>query len=387
MKKTVYLAFALLIMLNGCTPNVNEDSTEASISTEAPTVFTPTHIETTETVDEVVFDPMELVKDMTDEELVGQLFLVRYPGNDRAKEDIARYHLGGFVLFGNDFKEDTPDSITSKIASLQENASVPLLFAVDEEGGTVTRVSRYAQFRSKNFSSPRKLYNNGGMEAIIETENEKCQLLKSLGINVNLGPVCDITQNRSSFMYDRSLGQGPEITADFTVTVVDIMDSHQLGSVLKHFPGYGDNTDTHNGIAIDNRSLTELEMVDLVPFQAGINAGCDSIMISHTYIMAIDSQMPASLSKNVTQYLRNEMGFQGVIMTDDLAMNAISDQFGPAEAAVLAIDAGVDMLCCTEYPEHYNAVLAALQNGRISRDQLEKSVSRIILWKYKLGIL
>ena len=264
---------------------------------------------------------------------------------------------------------------------------MPLLIAVDEEGGTVTRVSRYPQFRDEKFLSPRNIYDRGGIEAITEVENEKCELLKSLGINVNLGPVCDITRNSNSFMYNRSLGQDPETTAVFVDTVVGIMAEKQVGCVLKHFPGYGDNVDTHYGIAVDNRSLEELESADLVPFQTGINSGCDSIMISHTYINAIDSELPASLSPKVVGYLRENMCFDGVIMTDDLAMGAISDQFGAEESAVIALEAGVDVLCCTDYPEHYQAVLDALKSGRLSRDQLEESASRIIQWKYQLGLL
>lgn len=391
MKRYLYIFLSLVIILCGCSSesvnsfdSINTMPSESLAFTEGATQATA---ESTQPEFENVFDPTDIISRMTDEEIVGQLFLVRCPGSQDAIDDIEQYHLGGFVLFSNDFIEETPQSVSKKIESYQQSSDLPLLIAVDEEGGTVTRISRYSQYRNENFEAPRKLYNKGGMEAIAESETEKCLLLKGLGVNVNLGPVCDITQNESSFIYDRSLGQDPETTALFVETVVDIMHSNQIGCVLKHFPGYGNNVDTHYGIAIDNRDLSVLETVDLIPFYAGIKSNCDSIMISHTYINAIDPQMPASLSKSVTDYLRNKMGFEGVIMTDDLAMDAISKQFGPDESAVLAIEAGVDMLCCTDYPEHYRAVYEALESGRLTREQLEASAARIILWKHELGIL
>ena len=143
------------------------------------------------------------------------------------------------------------------------------------------------------------------MNAIQETETEKCQLLRSLGINVNMAPVCDITTNPQAFMYNRSLGQSPVITGTFVQTVVSLMADYQVGSVLKHFPGYGENADTHVGIATDSRSLEALEQHDLLPFSIGIQAGCDAILVSHTIVECLDQEVPASLSPAVHQYLRN----------------------------------------------------------------------------------
>ena len=391
MKKYIIFLVVAVFVFSGCsgesgaTMYLSEPSYGETEQIREQITVATTDDTTVETA--YIFDPMDYVAKMTDEELVGQLFLVRCPGGSQAIEDISRYHLGGYVLFGDDFKNESVQSVSEKITSYQNASVLPLLIAVDEEGGTVTRVSRYPQFRDEKFLSPRNIYDRGGIEAITEVENEKCELLKRLGINVNLGPVCDITRNSNSFMYNRSLGQDPETTAVFVDTVVGIMAEKQVGCVLKHFPGYGDNVDTHYGIAVDNRSLEELESADLVPFQTGINSGCDSIMISHTYINAIDSELPASLSPKVVGYLRENMCFDGVIMTDDLAMGAISDQFGAEESAVIALEAGVDVLCCTDYPEHYQAVLDALKSGRLSRDQLEESASRIIQWKYQLGLL
>ena len=332
-------------------------------------------------------DPLQtLLEGMTTEEKVGQLFLARCPG-DTALEDIATYHLGGYILFGSDFDGQTPERVRDTVSAWQEASPIPLLIAVDEEGGTVCRVSRVSSFRSTPFRSPRDYFAEGGMKAVLAAEVEKAILLKGLGIQVNMGPVCDITTRKDSFMYRRSLGLGPVETAIFVTETVDILNIHQVGSVLKHFPGYGNNTDTHTGIARDSRSLEELEDHDLIPFLAGIRAGCDAILVSHAIAETFDKDTPATLSPAVHRYLREDMGFDGVIVTDDLKMQAITDLYGVEEAAVLAVLAGNDLLCASDYRVQYPAVLEAVQSGRIPMELVDAAVLRILRWKQSLGLL
>ena len=332
-------------------------------------------------------DPLQtLLEGMTTEEKVGQLFLARCPG-DTALEDIATYHLGGYILFGSDFDGQTPERVRDTVSAWQEASPIPLLIAVDEEGGTVCRVSRVSSFRSTPFRSPRDYFAEGGMKAVLAAEVEKAILLKGLGIQVNMGPVCDITTRKDSFMYRRSLGLGPVETAIFVTETVDILNIHQVGSVLKHFPGYGNNTDTHTGIARDSRPLEELEDHDLIPFLAGIHAGCGAILVSHAIVEAFDKDAPATLSPAVHQYLREDMGFDGVIVTDDLQMQAITDLYEVEEAAVLAVLAGNDLLCASDYRVQYPAVLEAVQSGRIPMELVDAAVLRILRWKQSLGLL
>lgn len=331
-------------------------------------------------------DPLEVLMDsLTLEQKVGQIFLARCPETGAA-EAVRQYHLGGFVLFDRDFKGETPSSMAQKIAGYQGVSDIPLLIAVDEEGGTVNRVSSHKAFRAYPFPSPRALYTKGGLELIHNTEAEKAQLLSGLGINVNLAPVCDITTNPSAFMYRRSLGQSPAVTGEFVADSIQTMGRFGVAAVMKHFPGYGNNADTHTGIARDSRSLETLETEDMQPFFAGISAGGGAILVSHTIVEAIDPECPASLSQPMNYYLRLAMNFGGVIITDDLSMDAIAAQYGTEEAAVLAVLAGNDLLCSTEFEMQYSAVLKACRSGRIPEAVLNEAVERVLRWKAQMGL-
>lgn len=331
-------------------------------------------------------DPMEALMDsLTLEQKVGQIFLARCPETGAA-EAVQQYHLGGFVLFDRDFEGETPSSMAQKIAGYQGVSHIPLLIAVDEEGGTVNRVSSHKAFRAYPFPSPRALYTKGGLELIHNTEAEKAQLLSGLGINVNLAPVCDITTNPNAFMYRRSLGQSPTVTGEFVADGIQTMGRFGVAAVMKHFPGYGNNADTHTGIARDSRSLETLETEDMQPFFAGISAGGGAILVSHTIVEAIDPEYPASLSQPMNYYLRLAMNFSGVIITDDLSMDAIAAQYGTEEAAVLAVLAGNDLLCSTEFETQYSAVLKACRSGRIPEAVLNEAVERVLRWKAQMGL-
>jgi len=382
------LFLILCCLLAGCASSVPAETTVPTAATIIPvtTAEDSQPPETTAPPTEAPDPIKEILGDMSLQERVGQLFLARCD-DTVALSDVGTYYLGGFVLFGRDFDGQAPDSLREKLSAYQAAAKLPLLIAVDEEGGTVTRVSSNPAFRSSRFPSPRSAYDRGGLENLLAVEEEKAILLRSLGINVNLGPVCDITTDPSAFMYDRSLGLDVQTTADTIFSIIREMSHLGIGSCLKHFPGYGNNTDTHVAMALDSRPLAELEQVDLVPFLAGIQAGCGAVMVSHTIIEALDPEAPASLSPSVHQYLRNEMGFEGVIVTDDLIMQAITDHYGAGEAAVLAVLAGNDLLCSSDYRTQYEAVYAAVLDGRIDIDTLNSAVRHVLEWKMELGLL
>ena len=330
---------------------------------------------------QVILDKMSL------EEKIGQMFLIRYSDDQTALSDIAQYNPGGILLFAKDFENHTKESIKAQLDACQQASGTPLIIGVDEEGGVVTRISRFTNFRSERFKSPQDLYAEGGFERIASDTDEKCALLKSIGINVNLAPVADVSENPSSFIYDRTIGQNAEITSEYVRTVVGRMKANGMGSALKHFPGYGDNGDTHTDIITDTRPLGAFVSGDLLPFQAGIDEGTDIVLVSHNIVSCMDPDYPASLSPTVHALLRNTIGFDGVIMTDDLVMSAITEYTDGKSAAVQAVIAGNDLLCCSDYAVQVPAVIEAVKSGVISEERINESAKRIIQMKLDLGII
>ncbi len=327
-----------------------------------------------------------ILSEMTLEEKVGQMFVARCPDKGAAAL-AADYHLGGYILFSSDFSKQTKESASQIIQSYQDAVEIPLLIGVDEEGGAVNRISRYPAYRAEPFPSAQELYSSGGFEAVRSDTLEKCRLLEELGINLNFAPVCDVSQDPEDFIYARSFGQDAQQTAQYVDTVVTAMGEAGMGSVLKHFPGYGNNEDTHTGIAYDDRSYETFTGSDFLPFQAGINAGADVVLVSHNIVRCMDGQYPASLSPEVHRILREELGFSGVIITDDLFMEGVRQFADDKAAAVLAVKAGNDLLCCTDFEVQIPAVLDAVAAGEISEEQIDQSVLRILNLKLKLGLL
>lgn len=390
-------ALLVVLMLSGCGARsyypsdiIIPDITDAASAEESAEVMSDEVAlpETTESAEQspVLSREEELLAQMSLEEKVGQLFIGRCPENDGVG-DILRYHLGGYILFARDFKDGTPESVRADIAEYQEASEIPLLIGVDEEGGDIVRISKYNEFRSEPFGAPMELYMSGGVSAVIADAQEKCALLDSLGINMNFAPVCDVPRSTADYIYDRTFGTDVQVTAECVSAIVSEMNGCGTISVLKHFPGYGDNVDTHTGIAYDERPLSELRSIDLLPFAAGIEAGAPCVMVSHNIIMSIDDAVPASLSPEVHELLRGELGFEGVIVTDELSMGAIEDFTGGGDAAVLALKAGNDLLCVTDYAASIEAVLTAVENGELTEARIDGSVLRILRMKADYGLL
>ena len=325
-----------------------------------------------------------LLDSMTLEEKVGQLFFVRCP-MENAVEDISTYHLGGYLLFGRDYKDGdswlTWDQFIQKIESYQDAAEIPLFIGSDEEGGTVTRASRNPNLFSEPFKSPQAIYSAGGMKALAQDALDKSQSLLDLGINVNFAPVCDVSTNPGDFIYDRTLGQDTETTADYiTRTVLTMGDAGEM-AVLKHFPGYGNNADTHTGIAVDDRPMETFENSDLLPFKAGIEADAPFVLVSHNIVNCMDPDLPASLSPAVHKVLREECGFDGIAITDDLAMDAVQAYAKDGAVAVMALQAGNDMVITTDYRTQIPAVIEAVKNGTLEESVIDSACFRVLKCK------
>ena len=388
---------ALLLALPAC--GAQEVPEEPPVTEETPQEPAPPPEPTEEELAAEKID--DLLSSLTTEEKVGQLFFVRCPA-DSAAEDVTTYHLGGYVLFSRDYQDAggawlTKEQFTAAVQSYQDAAladtGIPLLIGSDEEGGTVTRASRDPNLFDARFPSPQALAKKQGET---DTHNvfaadawEKNSALLALGINVNLAPVADVSTNPADFIYDRALGQDAKATADYVKDVVTAMRDCGIGSVLKHFPGYGNNADTHTGIAVDQRPLEQFRSSDFLPFSAGMAAGdgTTAVLVSHNIMTAVDDTLPASLSPAVHDLLREELGFDGVAMTDDLAMEAVAAYSEDGAVAVMALQAGNDLIITTDYRTQIPKVIEAVENGTLSMDTIDTACRRVLTWKQNLGLV
>lgn len=331
---------------------------------------------------------------MTLAEKVGQLFFLRCPSSG-AEAAVAQYHLGGILLFTQDYKDAsgdwlTQDAFAEKLAALQDAAEsdtgIPLLIGSDEEGGTVTRASRNPNLFPSKFPSPQSLFETVGLEGLLADTQQYNSRLHSLGITVNFAPVCDVSTNPKDFIYERSFGQNAQTTADYIAQVVAAMSDAGIASVLKHFPGYGSNADTHTGIAVDERPYEQFLAEDYLPFAAGIGAGAPFVLVSHNIVTCLDSSYPASLSAAWHEQLRSHLGFEGVILTDDLDMGAVKAYADGGNIAVLALQAGNDMIVCSDLTQ-IGAVIAAVQDGTLSEETIDSACRRVLAAKQSLLLI
>ncbi len=382
----VFLFAGLLAMTQLWEPSDNfKNPTEPMYTIEQATSAPPASTEpTSSTVPQREFS--QIISGMTLEEKVAQMMIVSCHNNvDIA--DASAYGVGGICFYAFSFEDKSADEVISMVEGYQNMAKIPMLMSTDEEGGTVNRVSLNPQLRAVPFWSPSDLYEYGGMGLVRSDTQEKADLLLSLGINVNLAPVCDVPLSEDNYIYDRCFSLDHDSTAEYVSEVVTIMKENKIGSVLKHFPGYGGSIDTHQFVSYDNRDYSAFENGDFKPFIAGIEQGADCVMVSHNIVTCMDSDMPASLSKPVHNILRDSLGFEGVIMTDDLSMQGITDFTDGENATVSAVLAGNDMLACEDYRGATSAIISAINDGKISESRIDESVERILKWKADLMLI
>ena len=377
MKKKIILMILLLLVvtITGCTTKKEKKEEKK-------------YIEDNEIKESIFKDSYKkaskLVTKMTIEEKIGQLFLVSYDKYYTNK--YTETPPGGYLLFAKDFQDHTKESMKSELDTANQKSKYPLVFATDEEGGYVTRISRFKEYRDEKFNSPKYYYETGQEELLKETEKEKANLLKSIGINLNLAPVADVSTNENDFIYNRTFGRNATETSELIKKMIEYANENEINSCLKHFPGYGNNEDTHTGVAIDNRDYKELTDNDYLPFKSGIEAKAPCVLVSHNIINSIDSEYPASLSGKVIYELRNNLSFSGIIITDDLSMDAVKSYVEDGNAATLAIQSGNDMIITSEFEKMYNEVLNSYKEGTISEETINKAVLRIIAWKYESNL-
>lgn len=379
---------------------IDNNSTETAVNVESTVENTPEITESTEDNNstnsinytaytrnaDVSRDVRNIVENMTREEKAAQLILARCPSSGAA-DLMSTYNFGGYTLYAVDLDGRDKSSAKEFISNIKNSSEITPFITVDEEGGNVVRVSKFSAFRESPFDSIQNVYRNGGMDGIISDTKEKAELLTSLGINMNLAPVADIA-NSGDYIYNRTVGANAEETGNVVRQIVNTSGDNGLMSCIKHFPGYGSNVDTHTGIAYDSRSMDSFRSNDFIPFKTGISGRyTPAVLVNHNVIECMDSSLPASLSPSVHRILREEIGFDGVIITDDLGMDGIKAYSGNLSPYVLGILSGNDLLCVSEPVTAYNDIISAMNSGTLSEDVVDEHVKRVLQMKKEYGLI
>lgn len=334
----------------------------------------------------------EQIAGMTLEEKVAGLFFVTpeaitgvstaVKAGDGTRTALEKYAVGGLIYFKKNIQ--TKEQITEMIHNSQSFSKYPLFIGVDEEGGSVNRVAAVGLAQPRQ--SAAEIGATGDPDNAYKAGAEIGAYLSELGFNVNFAPVADIANVSNSVMKSRAYGADAETVAPFVTAMMRGLHDSGITGCLKHFPGIGSTTaDTHNGLASTQRSGEEFRNQELQVFKAGIDAGAQMIMVGHVNVPALDPENhPASMSKTIiTDILRNELGYEGVIITDALNMSAISEYYSAEQAAIMALKAGCDMLLMPEdFLQAYAGVVTAVAEGTISRQRVEDSLRRIYRIKY-----
>ncbi len=325
---------------------------------------------------------LQVVNKMSLEEKIGQILLARLPNDYKVAID--DYYIGGFLLFSKDFINKSTTEVQEMVNTLQDMSKWPLLIAVDEEGGSVVRVSSNKKLRDAPFKSAQELYKEGGFLKIKEDTIDKSIFLDNLGINVNLAPVVDVATNKNYYIYNRTIGLNTKMTTEYAKVVINASKKGNVSYVLKHFPGYGNAKDTHLGQAKINESLASIKNNYLPPFKEGIKYGAEAILINHNIYTKIDKNTPASLSIKIHNLLRDDLDFSGIIITDNIDMKAL-DQLD--NKVIRALLAGNDLIITDDYKRDFKIIKDNVLNGNISEDLISKLAFRIISWKYYKGLM
>ena len=342
-----------------------------------------------------------LLDTMTDEEKLWQLFFVTPEAitnvntatvaGEATKKALAQYPVGGIVYFAKNL-EDREQTV-ALLENTQSYAKIPLFLGVDEEGGTVSRVGSNPDMGVPSVGDMRSLGKSQDPAAVYAAGQDIGGGLHALGFNLDFAPVADVAQGADSVIGSRSFGSDAELCASLAGVIVKSLRAEGIVSCLKHFPGYGSATvDDHNGTSVVEKTLSELEACDLVPFQTIIASeeSVPFVMVSHlSYPNVTGSDTPADLSSSiVTDILRDKLEYQNVIITDSHSMASITDHYSAGEAAVKALASGCDMILMpSDLQAAFDAVKAAVADGTLSQARIDESVLRILTVKTEYGII
>lgn len=338
---------------------------------------------------------------MTLREKVGQLFWVRPETLDFSlnpekkmltqtmRQNLEQYPVGGIAVFKKNIQDE--NQLSALIADFQSASKIPMIVAVDEEGGAVARLANHEAFFLPKYTSARDIGKTGDPEQARQMGRTIGGYLRFYGFNLDFAPVADVDSNPANPVIGRrAYSTDAQQTAQMVAAAVEGFHEAGMLCTVKHFPGHGDTgQDSHYGTATSYKTWEEMKAMEMLPFEAGIAAGADVVMTAHiTTPNATTDGLPASLSYTmITERLRGELGFQGVIVTDSLGMYAIKNHFTPEQAAVAALRAGVDVLLMpSDLRAAFDGVVQAVEDGTLSEERLNESVRRILTLKQKAGL-
>ncbi|TCT16353.1 beta-N-acetylhexosaminidase [Natranaerovirga pectinivora] len=395
----IFLVFTIIFLV-GCKGDVEQNDVGEPANEEQQQVDNAIEPNGEEEEDEEEIDPLaEMLNAMSLEEKVAQLFVLELGSinngvqltemNDTAAAFLGEFPIGGVIFFQNNVVN--VEQTSSFIKDLQGVSDIPLFVSVDEEGGIVSRIGNNVNMNATVLPSHNQIGRTEDPEYAFKVGQILGRELKALGFNMNFAPVADVNTNPNNpIIGNRAFGSEPESVAEMVASMVEGMQEEGVSAVIKHFPGHGDtSTDTHVGSTYVEHDIDRLKEIEWVPFQAGIEAGVYGIMTAHIQLPnVVENNLPATMSKDIiTDLLREELEFDGLIITDALNMGAISNNFSMAEAAIEAILAGCDILLMPiPFIEAYNGVLEAIENGVITEERIDESVMRIFKVKDELGL-
>ncbi len=332
------------------------------------------------------------IAEMTIESKVAGLFMIRpekltdtatvIRAGDTTREKLNAFPVGGLIYFSQNIQDEA--QLTEMLQNTQ-GFKGPMFLAVDEEGGIVSRVAESGL--AENVGSAAEIAASGDAQRARDAGTAIGGYLSKYGFNVDFAPVADVIEEGNAFIGERSFGSDTNQTASMAAAFVEGLQSNKVSACMKHFPGIGDTTeDMHDGKVISEKTIESFMEKDFPVYQAGIAAGTDFIMVSHLSVPNVTGDdTPASLSeKMITEILRGQLGYQGIVITDAMDMKAITDFYEPGEAAVRAILAGADMILMPDdFEAAYNGVLEAVNNGTLSQARIDESLQRIFRVKLR----
>lgn len=385
MKKIfLYIILGLTLLLTGCIKDeeiIDKDKPEEDKSKEELELD-----EELESKDNI----QKIIGKMTLDEKIGQLMILGINGftiDDHTKEMIEKYNISGFILFKYNIADENQTlELLNSLKEVNLINPIPLFLSIDEEGGRVSRLpSSFIKL-----PAAKRIGDINDKDISLEYGKIIGKRLKSLGFNMNFGPVLDVNSNpENPVIGDRAFGSSSKTVVDNGIQVMKGIKSENIIAAVKHFPGHGDtNMDSHVDLPVIEKDLNDLQKIELVPFKESIKQGIDTIMIGHILFPKLDSQYPATLSKEVvTGLLREKLSYEGLIISDDMTMGAIIKNYTIEEAAIKFLKAGGDLLLiCHGYENHVkiiNRIKEEVNKGSISEDELDEKLYRIIQIKEK----